>query len=151
MLGLLISSFKGFASVLDLLFFGFHLPPLVRFYEFFEFSVFRFYEAMKAAAGFYFQRDHRHPHGKDGPWGEGLLYIEVLCRFVADYLQIVWELRVFCRLFVSFLSSVSVLILFNILGLNCLFTIGKECCSSRPWSSYESTLACYPDARKRFY
>ena len=41
-LGSLLSSFKGFARVLDLLFFGFHLPPLVRFSEFFEFSVLDF-------------------------------------------------------------------------------------------------------------
>ena len=114
-------------------------------------SVFRFYEAMKAAARCFLSAIIDIPTVREWALGGGVVIYWNLCRFVVDYLQIVWKLWVFCRLFASFLSSVSVLILFNISGLNWFFTIGKECCSSRPWSSYESTLACYPDARKRFY
>ena len=45
-LGLLISLSIGFARVLDLPFFGFNLPPLVRFSEFLNFSISRFNEAI---------------------------------------------------------------------------------------------------------
>jgi hypothetical protein len=88
-LGSLISLYKGFARVLDLLFFGFHLPPLVRFSEFFEFSVFRFNEAMKAAARCYLSAIIDIPTVREWALGGGVVIYWKLCRFVVDYLQIV--------------------------------------------------------------
>ena len=146
-----MSFWMGFCSSFRFAIFWMILPPLVRIFIFFGFSICSvpLMRQFKRQTVILLARSSAS-HGRQRALGVGC-YILKLCRFVVDYLQIGWKLWVFCRLFASFLSSVSVLILFNISGLNWFFTIGKECCSSRPWSSYKSTLACYPDARKRFY
>ena len=68
-----------------------------------------------------------------------------------DYLRVGWKLWVFCRLFASFLSSVSVLILLNISGLNWLLPSETVVFILPMIDVICLRIACYPDSQKCYF